>query len=147
MTSNDSEIEMPTESTESTGVFQFKDKPFFDKEHLKFLFFSQKGRINRKRYWFSALLLIIVYFIAMAFMVILSPDDTSSTFILLFFVIWALSLYISIMLMIKRLHDRNRPSAFIILMFIPIVNLWPTIEILFLKGTSGDNRFGADPLS
>ena len=52
----------------------------------------------------------------------------------------------SIVMYIKRAHDRNWPGAFILLMFVPLVNIWPLIELLFLRGTIGSNRFGADPV-
>jgi uncharacterized membrane protein YhaH (DUF805 family) len=73
---------------------------------------------------------------------------------------------------IKRLHDRNRsgwwvivflivpalfgklgdwldePTTASILLFAALVfNLWGTVELLFLKGTKGPNRFGSDPLA
>jgi uncharacterized membrane protein YhaH (DUF805 family) len=28
---------------------------------------------------------------------------------------------------------------------VPILNLWPLIELLFLPGTAGNNSYGADP--
>jgi uncharacterized membrane protein YhaH (DUF805 family) len=125
----------------------FSQKSFFDIEHLKYLFFSPRGRINRKRYWLGAILLIVVYLVPFAFLLLLSPDNLSLPFFLLFFIFWALYMYMILMLALKRLHDRNRHGAFIILLLIPIINLWPTIEILFLRGASGENRYGPDPLS
>jgi uncharacterized membrane protein YhaH (DUF805 family) len=55
-------------------------------------------------------------------------------------------MYASIAMLIKRSHDRNRSGHFIWLMFIPIINLWPAIELSFFKGTEGPNKFGDDPL-
>ena len=34
----------------------------------------------------------------------------------------------------------------ILIAFVPILNLWYAIEVLFLRGMEGDNRFGVDPL-
>ena len=73
---------------------------------------------------------------------------------------------------VKRLHDRNRSGWWMIPFFVvpPLFNrfddllgdswavvllghavnalcLWGFIEMLFLRGTSGPNRFGADPLT
>jgi len=58
-----------------------------------------------------------------------------------------LSFYPGIAGTIKRAHDRNRSGWFILLSIIPFVNIWVTIELNFLKGTSGDNDYGVDPLS
>ena len=33
-----------------------------------------------------------------------------------------------------------------ILYFIPIIQIWPAIELFFLKGTNGENKYGPDPL-
>jgi uncharacterized membrane protein YhaH (DUF805 family) len=48
--------------------------------------------------------------------------------------------------LIKRSHDRDRSGWFILLFLVPLLNLWPLIELLFLRGTIGSNRFGPDPV-
>ena len=60
--------------------------------------------------------------------------------------IYVALLWPSIAIQIKRVHDRDWPWAFILVLFIPIVNIWPMIEIMFLRGTVGSNRFGPDPV-
>jgi uncharacterized membrane protein YhaH (DUF805 family) len=32
------------------------------------------------------------------------------------------------------------------LFFVPVLNFWPLIELLFVRGTVGANRFGPDPV-
>jgi uncharacterized membrane protein YhaH (DUF805 family) len=46
---------------------------------------------------------------------------------------------------VKRLHDRNRSGWFLWLYFVPIVGVIVLLEIGFLRGTRGPNRFGPDP--
>ena len=47
----------------------------------------------------------------------------------------------------KRCHDRDRSGWFQLIMLIPIVGgLWLLIELGFLRGTIGENRFGPDPV-
>jgi len=53
--------------------------------------------------------------------------------------------YPSIAVFVKRSHDRGRSGLFVLLMFVPLVNIWPAIELYFLKGTDGDNDYGSDP--
>jgi len=58
---------------------------------------------------------------------------------------WALSLplcWMGWMLIINRLHDRNRSAWFLLILLIPLVQLWCFIELFFLPGTKGQNRFG-----
>jgi len=48
----------------------------------------------------------------------------------------------------KRWHDRGKSAWWILIAFVPVIGgLWYLIECGFLKGTSGANRFGSDPLS
>jgi lipoprotein-releasing system permease protein len=58
---------------------------------------------------------------------------------------WALSLplcWMGWMLIINRLHDRNHSAWFLLILLIPLVQLWCIIELFFLPGTRGQNRFG-----
>ena len=47
---------------------------------------------------------------------------------------------------VKRAHDRNRTGWFVLLLFVPLVNLWPLVEFFFLRGTEGPNKYGPDPI-
>jgi cytochrome c-type biogenesis protein CcsB len=48
---------------------------------------------------------------------------------------------------VKRLHDRGRPGAFLLVLLIPFAGpLLMLLELFVLKGTSGPNPFGADPI-
>ena len=57
-----------------------------------------------------------------------------------------LELWIGIALAVKRCHDRNYPGAMAMLMFIPGVGaLWALVDLGFIDGTPGRNRFGPSP--
>ncbi len=46
----------------------------------------------------------------------------------------------------KRLHDRNRSGWFLLILLIPLIGaIWLIIELGFLRGTKGPNKYGADP--
>lgn len=48
----------------------------------------------------------------------------------------------------KRLHDRDRSGWFQLIVLIPLTGaIWLGVEIGFLRGTFGPNRFGPDPLA
>jgi uncharacterized membrane protein YhaH (DUF805 family) len=55
------------------------------------------------------------------------------------------TLWPSIVVYVKRAHDRGRSGLFVLLFLVPVLNLWPFIELLFLPGTTGNNSYGADP--
>lgn len=47
---------------------------------------------------------------------------------------------------IRRLHDTDHSGWFYLLLLVPLANLY-IVYLTFVKGTAGDNRFGADPLA
>ena len=48
---------------------------------------------------------------------------------------------------VKRCHDRDHSGWFLLVSFIPIVGtIWLIVELGFLQGTIGPNRFGPDPV-
>lgn len=47
----------------------------------------------------------------------------------------------------KRCHDREKSGLFALLFFVPLLCIWPTVELLFFRGTVGDNKYGPDPLT
>jgi len=102
-----------------------------------YLYTSFEGRINRKRYWMGLIVLIIIMLVVL-FAVnlvvggsMLAPDPRTR---LVTFVLQLLFLYPSAALMVKRLHDRNRPSYWAAFLLVPVV-----IKALTdLMGLSGD---------
>ena len=70
----------------------------------------------------------------------------SSTISTLGTIISIVAIISSSMLIIRRLHDLNRPAWWCIGVFVPLVNLVLGIYLLFFKGTDGPNDYGPDPL-
>lgn len=111
-------------------------------------YFSPHGRISRSQYWLRWVLPVVGIWIVAALiaaMVGSSPSAAGGVGIL-FVIIWLVLIWPNIAIMVKRVHDRDWPWPFILLLFVPLVNFWPMIEIMFLRGTIGSNRFGADPV-
>ena len=66
---------------------------------------------------------------------------------LILLVVYVLALWIGLAIAAKRWHDRNKSAWWILIVFVPVVGgLWYLIECGFLKGTTGPNKFGSDPL-
>ena len=110
------------------------------------LYFSAKGRIGRKTYILGALPLLAAM-IAAAIM-----DEASGRRVFLSYGAFQLgavllTLWPMICLGIKRLHDRNRSGWFILLGYVPLVNIWIAIELLFLRGSVGENKYGQEPVT
>lgn len=73
-------------------------------------------------------------------------------FVIVFAVFLLVGLYLSILtsflgVTAKRFHDRDKSGWWALLHFVPwIGTLWIIFECGFLKGTTGPNQYGPDPL-
>ena len=92
----------------------------------KKIYLDWNGRISRKTYWIFSIPIALLYF-AIFFMGIYRRF-----FFSLAPIIYLLTAYPSIMLNIKRAHDRNRSGLFTLLLFLPLISLWPAVELGFL---------------
>ncbi|MEE3622508.1 DUF805 domain-containing protein [Nitrospirillum sp. BR 11752] len=120
---------------------------------------SLDGRISRKEFWLKYQLPLMVLYCAVGYLGILTADTDaavgngvgsglSPVAGVLLVLLTLLSLWPGIAVQVKRCHDRNRSGWFLLISLIPIVgNLWLLAELGFIRGTSGDNRFGGDPLA
>jgi uncharacterized membrane protein YhaH (DUF805 family) len=53
--------------------------------------------------------------------------------------------YMQAAVIAKRWHDRGKSGWFTLLSYVPLVCLWPFVELGFFDGTRGTNRFGPSP--
>ena len=125
------------------------------------ILFSFKGRINRKKWWLARLLLIgimvgVFFVLGVLSSLLVSPffgdggviSDIGGMGLMETLIIYSIITYLIAGLAInaKRWHDRDRSAWWILIEFIPILNIWAFVELGCLKGTYGQNRFGSDPL-
>ena len=106
---------------------------------FKFVYLSHKGRISRATYWIYSLPFALIYFPFVYY------EERINDF--LFFFVMILIIYMGTMINIKRCHDRGRNGFFSLILLIPIVSLWPLIELGFLRGDEGINEYGPNPLN
>ncbi len=130
------------------------------------LLFTFQGRINRAKYWLAT----ITYISAT---IALTGLGFFFRFHMIFFVITGV-VFIAMIVSglavgIKRLHDRDKSGWWLLLFYllppvldglgraigIPLifslasvaVSIWALVELGFLRGTSGANKYGPDPLA
>lgn len=109
---------------------------------LKELLFSFNGRVNRAKYWLMVLILSVIPFIILLLSRIIGEGGTVLYILYLVIVIWP-----GLAISAKRWHDRDKSAWWILIGFIPIIgSIWTLVELGFLQGTSGSNRYGPDPL-
>jgi uncharacterized membrane protein YhaH (DUF805 family) len=126
---------------------------------MQSLLFSFQGRVNRAKFWLVHIAMWVV--VAVVFGVVLggaamSSDPTAAAAALasvgvvgglVLLVVYILMVWISLAIAAKRWHDRNKSAWWILIAFVPVVGVfWYLIECGFLRGTSGANKYGADPL-
>ncbi|HWB51148.1 MAG TPA: DUF805 domain-containing protein [Stellaceae bacterium] len=114
-------------------------------------YFSPHGRISRAQYWLRFALPVTVIHVVFAGVTIGFAAAHNTTAAGLFYILWVLYglavFWPNLAILIKRSHDRDWPWPFILLLLVPLVQFWPMVELGFLRGTIGGNRFGADPVA
>jgi uncharacterized membrane protein YhaH (DUF805 family) len=114
---------------------------------LKTLLFSFEGRIGRQAYLLTILAKSFVYGLGMFFAIGLLAIKGALLAIPLLIALAICSIWTSLALVVKRLHDHDRDGYYVFLWLVPLVNIWMLIEAIFVRGTVGDNRFGKDPVA
>jgi uncharacterized membrane protein YhaH (DUF805 family) len=115
---------------------------------MKEKMFAFKGRMNRKNYIILSFLPILIILIsAIPIMIKIFSmgnevyDIGDTIFIPTYFGL-LLSIWISLAINVKRLHDVNMSGFFVILNFIPYINILLWIFLMIIKGSNGENKYG-----
>ncbi len=117
---------------------------------LSWLLFSFEGRIPRSTWWGASIALSVIG-VALEFAVASGARggaENGSPGLTLVLLLWLLvSFWMGIALNAKRWHDRGKTGWMTLVLLIPFLGwLWALVELGFLKGTSGSNAYGPDPL-
>mgnify|MGYP002624436660 FL=1 len=115
-------------------------------EDIQSLFLRYDNRLNRKRYILRALALWAAVFVITFILGLVARATGIKSLTVLGTVISVASAIPGFMLVIRRLHDLNRPGWWCIGCIIPLVNFVLAVYMLFFKGTDGPNQYGPDPL-
>lgn len=118
------------------------------------IWFSFEGRLRRADYWMKYILPILVISVvlslvdALAGLMIVLDDTTGAGIGILSSIFAIVSIWIALAAGAKRCHDRGRSGWFQLLLLLPVIGwIWLLVELCFLRGTDGENRFGPDPLA
>ena len=102
------------------------------------------GRASRAEYWYFSLVHTLVS-------ILLSVLDFSLGYAHLLIGVGLLNGVYTLAVMlpvagvtIRRLHDTNRSGWWLLIAFIPLLGLIALLVMLTLKGTDGENPYGAD---
>jgi uncharacterized membrane protein YhaH (DUF805 family) len=112
---------------------------------LSQLLFSTKGRIPRSTYWYYGFVYLGINIVAVLIDLMTGTYDDSLGIGLVSGLLSLIGIVTGIAVSVKRCHDRDHSGWFLLVGLIPLVNLWVTIELGFLRGTVGENQYGYDP--
>jgi uncharacterized membrane protein YhaH (DUF805 family) len=137
------------------------------------LLFSFQGRLNRKPYWMTVIATMVIIIVLLLFALILIREhrfEFAGLTLALLVILYIPLIWIGLAIGAKRLHDRDKSAwwllvfyaapgilstagnrledvGFIILHVISFaISVWAFVELGCLRGTSGPNRYGPDPL-
>lgn len=132
------------------------------------LLFGFQGRVNRGKYWLT----VLIYFIAwIGIGIVAWILSLVAYFLAAIVVVLAalVTLYVGIVVGIKRLHDRDKSGWYLLLFYLVpgilegagqgiggigfilqlagwAISIWAFVELGCLRGTVGSNQYGPDPL-
>jgi len=112
------------------------------------LWFSFRGRATRSDYCLRTWLpLTVLSLMLNKFALEASRQGEMSPAVIASLVFSLFAIWPSAAVAIKRLHDRGKPGWWLLLIFVPLIGaIYLLVEVGFLRGTVGGNRFGSDPL-
>lgn len=110
-------------------------------------FFSPGSRIGRVRYLSHGMLITLAFYAVLIPAGILFALGDIGAIIggILIGVAYIAVIVITAILMIQRLHDLDKTGWMALLMFVPLLNFFFALYILFWPGTRGANNFGLRP--
>ena len=109
------------------------------------LLFSWRGRTSLEGFWLG---LTFALLLPATIIIVPLPERwvLAIPYVLLVVIAAAASVWISLVAQVKRWHDRNKSAWMILVNIIPVIgSSWMLIELGFIKGTIGPNRYGEAP--
>ena len=112
--------------------------------------FSFSGRIGRIGYWLVGLIQVVLLVALAAVLVATAPAGGTGSISGSTWAVLALGglifCWIGLAATFKRWHDRDKSALWILIGAVPVIGpIWVLIELGFLPGTAGGNRFGPPP--
>jgi uncharacterized membrane protein YhaH (DUF805 family) len=103
--------------------------------------FSLKGRIGRRKYGLIQLsvITVIVSMTLIGHNIEILKENPSIIFNGMFAMTYIGLAYISIAGMVKRLHDMDKSGYYILLLFIPIINIVFKLGLFFVPGVKKED--------
>lgn len=117
--------------------------------------FGIQGRIGRLQWWggqaiLLAIIVVAIVFLGLSFGSRSQPairsyaGQNDLSFLLAALAVYALCIWISVAITVKRYHDRDKSGFWFFVGFIPLIGgIWQLVECGFLAGSEGFNSYGS----
>ena len=126
---------------------EFAEIPVYEPDtDFKSMFMRHDNRLNRQRFILRSLGMFFVGIVIMRPLLSVAELVQSTFFQLLTMMVSMAFTIPSFMLIIRRLHDLNRPGWWCIGAMLPGINIVFAIYLVLFVGTNGPNQYGPDPL-
>jgi len=114
------------------------------------LLLSFQGRTRRLHWWLAGISVGVVIGIVVSVLMPMSgirEGAPNPIFMILLGIIYLVDIWIGLALGAKRCHDRDKSAWWLVLFYcVPVIGwIWALVELGFLDGTQGPNRFGPSP--
>lgn len=103
---------------------------------LRYQYADFSGRANREKYW-----MFVLWYFLLAILVSFLGQDILSHLVSLALLVPSLAIGV------RRLHDLDKSGWWMLLVLIPLLGALILLVLFVMKGTTGPNRFGMDPLA
>lgn len=99
-------------------------------------YFSPTGRISRSQYWLRFMLPYFVIYFSLEIAAAVTDDDSSAHRVLagIIMLFMLVALWPSIAVLMKRIHDRDKPGWFCLLLYVPTF-LFMVLLIVLIAGS------------
>ena len=103
-----------------------------------------RGRLNRRNWALGLLSSIVLLFTVL---IIIPTQNTNSFLPNLVFPIFMISILVfNISLYVRRLHDIGKSGWFLLILLLPLINIFGFFYLAFKNGEDKDNMYGKKPL-
>ncbi len=114
-----------------------------DRPDFTWLFFRTSGRTGRAAYFLGSMLVTVIQaFPLYRFTLVFEGTPESDMWLAAFYTVVVATLWPTIALAVKRLHDLDKPGLLVVAMFVPIVQIVAFLLLCVVPGKAGPNRYG-----
>lgn len=137
--------------------YQAPESEVLDSNNIDFantLFFSTRQRIGRLRWLVYSMVsqfgMMFIVGIASAILIPIAVSDSNNDISttgagVVIVLTYAAIFVVGIILNRRRLHDLDKTGWLTLLIFVPLINLFFALYLLFAPGTQGENSYGLKP--